>query len=119
MPLPADVLFAGKLSADEAAQLAQEFEAVGLTADIREVSPRRYLDEIAWLVLAAVPLKPFFDQLAKDSATDAFSPSSARFSTDVSRRRPSRPRSSCSRTARPACRSCSNPTCPPRPITIC
>ena len=72
MPLPADVLFAGKLSAEEAAQLAQEFEAVGLTADLREVSPRRSLGEIAWLVLAAVPLKPFFDQLAKDSAADAY-----------------------------------------------
>ena len=72
MPLTADVLFAGKLSAEEAAQLAQEFETVGLTADLREVSPRRSIGDIAWLVLAAVPLKPFFDQLAKDTATDAY-----------------------------------------------
>ncbi len=74
MPLPADVLFAGKLSAEESAQLAQEFEAVGLTVDLREVSPRRSLGEIAWLALAAVALKPFFDQLAKDSSTDAYKP---------------------------------------------
>jgi hypothetical protein len=72
VPLPADVLFAGHLSDHEAAQLAQEFEAAGVTAQVREVPPRRSLGDIAWLVLAAVPLKPFFDQLAKDSATDAY-----------------------------------------------
>ena len=72
MSIAADVLFAGELSTHEAAQLVQEFETVGLTAELREVPPRRALGDIAWLVLAAVPLKPFFDQLAKDSAADAY-----------------------------------------------
>ena len=71
MTLPTDVLFAGQLSTEKSAQLAQEFETVGLTAELREVSPRRSLSDIAWLALVAVPLKPFYEQLAKDFATDA------------------------------------------------
>ena len=71
MPLSADVLFAGPLSPEEAAELAQEFGTVGLTAELREVSPRRSLGDIAWLALVAVPLKPFYEQLAKDFASDA------------------------------------------------
>ena len=33
--------------------------------------PRRSLGDIAWFALVAVPLKPFYEQLAKDFATDA------------------------------------------------
>jgi hypothetical protein len=72
VPLPAEVLIAGRLSADDVAELAHEFETVGLTAELRQVSPRRAVGDIAWLVLAAVPLKPFLDQLAKDFASDAY-----------------------------------------------
>jgi hypothetical protein len=71
LPLHADVLFAGQLSDHEAAELVQEFEMVGSTAELREVSPRRSLGDIAWLALVALPLKPFYEQLAKDFATDA------------------------------------------------
>lgn len=72
MPLRADVLVADQISDDDAAQLVLEFEMVGLIAELREVPSRRSLADIAWLILAAVPLKPFFDQLAKESATDAY-----------------------------------------------
>jgi hypothetical protein len=72
LPLTTDVLFADKLSPEEANGLVQNFETVGMTATLREVPPRRSLDDIAWLVLAAVPLKPFFEQLAQDFATDAY-----------------------------------------------
>lgn len=72
MPLPADVLVADELSSDGAARLRSEFQAVGLTAELREVSPRRAVSDFAWLVLAVLPLQPFFDQLAKDSAADAY-----------------------------------------------
>ena len=54
-----------------AAELIQSFTAVGLVADLREVPPRRSLGDIAWLALVAVPLKPFYEQLAKDFAADA------------------------------------------------
>ena len=71
MPLPAHVLVASQLSDHEAGQLVQEFAAAGLTAELRDVAPRRSLGDIAWLALVAVPLKPFYEQLAKDFATDA------------------------------------------------
>jgi hypothetical protein len=72
LPLTADILVAEPLSDHERHTLAQEFQTIGLTPELREVPPRRSLGDIAWLVLAAVPLKPFFDQLAKDFATDAY-----------------------------------------------
>jgi hypothetical protein len=77
--IPTEVLFAGKLPPQEATQLVHDFEIVGLAADVREVSRRRSLGNIAWLILAAVPLKSFLDQLVKESATDAY----RRFSTFV------------------------------------
>jgi hypothetical protein len=71
LPIAADVLFAGRLSDREVAELVHEFKTFGLTVELREVSPRRMLGEIAWLALLAVPLKPFYDQLAEDFAADA------------------------------------------------
>ena len=72
MPVCASVLFASDLSDQAAAQLIEDFQSVGVTAELRQVSPRRGLGEIAWLALAVVPLKPFFDQLTKDFADDAY-----------------------------------------------
>ena len=72
MPVCASILFASDLSDQAAAQLIEDFQSVGVTAELRQVSPRRGLGEIAWLALAVVPLKPFFDQLTKDFADDAY-----------------------------------------------
>jgi hypothetical protein len=72
MPLSANVLLAGTISSQETAELLLEFEAIGLSADLREVSPRRSIGEIAWLALVLVPLKPFFDQIAKDFTDDSY-----------------------------------------------
>jgi hypothetical protein len=72
MPVRASVLFASGLSDQAVAQLIEDFQNVGVTAELRQVSPRRGLGEIAWLALAVVPLKPFFDQLTKDFADDAY-----------------------------------------------
>jgi hypothetical protein len=69
--LLAEVLVADKLSAEEAARLSHDFEEIGLTTDVREVSPRRSLD-LAWVILAAVPWKPFIDKLAQEFASDAY-----------------------------------------------
>lgn len=71
MTLSAQVLVADKLSAEEAAQLSSDFEEIGLTTDVREVSPRRSLD-LAWVILAAMPWKPFVDKLAQEFASDAY-----------------------------------------------
>jgi hypothetical protein len=70
VPLAAEVLFVERLSDEEADDLTREFESIGLRAELREVPPRRSLSDIAWLALLALPLKPFFEQLAKDSASD-------------------------------------------------
>ena len=72
MPVCASVLVASDLSDQAAAQLIEDFQSVGVTAELRQVSPHRALGEIAWLALAVVPLKPFFDQLTKDFADDAY-----------------------------------------------
>ncbi|MGH3430202.1 MAG: hypothetical protein ACRDQZ_21980 [Mycobacteriales bacterium] len=72
MSLPTEVLIAETISAEEATQLVEDFETIGLTADLREVSPRRSMGDIAWFVLAALPLRPFLDKLAEDFATNAY-----------------------------------------------
>jgi hypothetical protein len=68
---PADVLIAEPIAADEAAEIAAAFGSVGLTADLRIVSTKRSLADLTWLVLAAIPLQPFFNRLAEDLADDA------------------------------------------------
>ena len=70
MPLAAEVLFVEPLSDDDVDDLVREFESIGLRAELRHVPSRRSLSDIAWLALLALPLKPFFEQLAKDSASD-------------------------------------------------
>ena len=72
MPIDAEVLIAAELSLDDASQLRREFESVGLSVDLRETTPRRSLQDIAWLALAAVPLQPFFEKLAEEFAADAY-----------------------------------------------
>jgi hypothetical protein len=72
MAIDAEVLIAVELSPDDASELRREFESVGLDADLREVAPRRSLQDVAWLALAAVPLQPFFEKLAQDFAADAY-----------------------------------------------
>jgi len=70
MTQSAQVLIAEEISADEAAEIASEFRSIGMAIDLRIVPPRRSLSDLAWLVLAAVPLQPFFNQLAQDIADD-------------------------------------------------
>lgn len=72
MQLPAEILIAAELSADDATQLVDDLEAVGLAADLREVAPRRSLEGLAWLALIAVPLQPFFNKLLENFAADAY-----------------------------------------------
>ena len=72
MSLPTEVLIAETISAEDATQLVEDFEMIGLTADLREMSLRRSIDDIAWFVLAALPLQPFLDKLAEDFAADAY-----------------------------------------------
>jgi hypothetical protein len=70
--LPTEVLITETISAEDATQLVEDFEMIGLTADLREVSLRRSIDDIAWFVLAALLLQPFLDKLAEDFVADAY-----------------------------------------------
>jgi hypothetical protein len=68
--ISAQVLIAEEIPADEIEDIKTEFTAIGLTVDLRVVSPKRSLEEVVWLVLAALPLQPFFRRLAEDFADD-------------------------------------------------
>ncbi|MGH3867717.1 MAG: hypothetical protein ACRDQ4_16595 [Pseudonocardiaceae bacterium] len=70
MILSAEVLVTTKLSAEEVAWLSSDFEEIGLTTEVREVSPRRSLD-LAWVILAVLPWRPFVDKLVQEFASDA------------------------------------------------
>jgi hypothetical protein len=72
VPLTTDILYAGQLTDRAAAEIVEELQAIGLTAELREVGPRRTVGEITWLALMAVPLQPLYEQLAKDFAADAY-----------------------------------------------
>src|SRR5882724_6692104 len=64
--LSAEVLVADPISATQAAQLVDDFKAIGLGADVRLIPARRSANDVAWLVLAALPVQPFLNQLAGD-----------------------------------------------------
>ena len=68
----AEILVAERLSEAGSRELVRAFEEVGLAAVVREVPPRRGLEDLAWLALVAIPLKPFYDELAKDVAADGY-----------------------------------------------
>ena len=70
MSEPANVLIAEPISADETAEIAAAFGSIGLSADLRIVSPKRSLADLTWLILASIPLQPFFNRLAEDVADD-------------------------------------------------
>jgi hypothetical protein len=75
--LSAEVLVADKLSAEEAARLSDDFQEIGLSTDVREVAPRRSLD-LAWVILATLPWKPFIDKLDPIQANSATTPCDSR-----------------------------------------
>jgi hypothetical protein len=72
MTLSTDVLVAHPISREEATQMVDAFKAVGLNADIRLISARRSVNDVAWLVLAALPVQPFLNQFAGTFGTDAY-----------------------------------------------
>jgi hypothetical protein len=85
---PAEVLISEQISADEAVRITAEFGSVGLTANLRVAGPKRSVSDVAWFLLAALPLQPFFNQLAGDFADDVHERLKT-FVTQVLHRRPS------------------------------
>jgi hypothetical protein len=66
----ADVLIAEQVPAVEADHIEAEFAAIDVQPRLLFAAPKRSLGAIAWLVLAALPLQPFFNHLAEDVADD-------------------------------------------------
>jgi hypothetical protein len=68
----AELRYRGTLSKRELKLLVAEFRAVGLDVTVHQDRPRRSLADVAWLALVMVPLKPFFEEIAKDVAADSY-----------------------------------------------
>ena len=72
MTFSTEVLVADPIPPAEAIQLISDFKAMGLAADLRVVTARRSANDVAWLVLAALPVQSFVNQLAEDLGSDAY-----------------------------------------------
>ncbi|MCA1672536.1 MAG: hypothetical protein LC799_10145 [Actinobacteria bacterium] len=53
-------------------QFLDDIRVIGLDPVLKAVPARRGLSDIAWLVLLALPLKPFFEALVQNCAGDAY-----------------------------------------------
>ncbi len=69
-PLAADVLITAGVSVEEEQAIIEAFHALDVTACTRMVPTRRDLDQLHWLVLAALPLHAFLSGLGSAAAQD-------------------------------------------------
>jgi hypothetical protein len=69
-PLVAEVLVAGEASAEDEQAIVEAFHALDIAARTRMVPTRRGLDQLQWLVLAALPLHAFLSGLGSAAAED-------------------------------------------------
>jgi hypothetical protein len=67
---PANVQIAEPISAGKQQRSTQRSARSALTSDLRVVSPKRSLADLAWLVLAALPRQPFFSRTARAPAAE-------------------------------------------------
>ena len=86
----AHVLIAEQISDHDTAALVAGCESIGITADVRDIPPRRSLSEAAWLLLMVLPLQHFFGRLAEDAADDIHERLRG-FVHQVMRRQPAKP----------------------------
>ncbi len=69
-PLAAEVLVTAEVSADEEQVIVEAFRALDVAARTRMVPTRRGLEQLHWLVLAALPLHAFLSGLGSAAAQD-------------------------------------------------
>ncbi|MGH3916045.1 MAG: hypothetical protein ACRDTC_21945 [Pseudonocardiaceae bacterium] len=69
-PPTAEVLITAEVSAEEEQAIVGAFRALGVAVRIRQVSTRRGLEQLHWLVLAALPLHAFLSGLGSAAAED-------------------------------------------------
>lgn len=71
-PMLADILVDARLSAEQQAVLVEALSALGASAQIRLLPPRRGVGELQWLVLASLPLQAFLSGIGGKIADDAY-----------------------------------------------
>ncbi|MGH3896778.1 MAG: hypothetical protein ACRDTA_00710 [Pseudonocardiaceae bacterium] len=69
-PLTAEVLVNAEVSAEEEQAIVEAFRALDVAARTRMVPTRRGLEQLHWLVLAALPLHAFLSGLGSAAAQD-------------------------------------------------
>ncbi len=69
-PLAAEVLITAEVSAEEEQAIVEAFRALDVAARTRMVPTRRGLEQLHWLVLAALPLHAFLSGLGSAAAQD-------------------------------------------------
>ncbi len=69
-PLAAEVVVTAEVSAEEERAIVEAFRALDIAARIRMVPTRRGLEQLHWLVLAALPLHAFLSGLGSAAAQD-------------------------------------------------
>ena len=69
-PLAAEVLVTAEVSAEEEQAIADAFRALDVAVRTRMVPTRRGLEQLHWLVLAALPLHAFLSGLGSAAAQD-------------------------------------------------
>jgi hypothetical protein len=68
--LAAEVLVTADVSAEEEQAIVETFRALDVTARTRMVPTRRDLEQLQWLVLAALPLHAFLSEVGSAAAQD-------------------------------------------------
>lgn len=69
-PLAAEVLVSVKMSAEGEQAIVEAFRALGIAVRTRMIPTRRGLEQLHWLVLAALPLSAFLSGLGSAAAQD-------------------------------------------------
>lgn len=69
-PLAAEVLVTAEVSAEEEQAIVEAFRVLGVAARTRMAPTRRSLEQLHWLVLAALPLHAFLSGLGSAAAQD-------------------------------------------------
>jgi hypothetical protein len=70
-PLAAELLVTAEVSAEEEQVIVEAFRTLDVAARTRMVPTRRGLEQLHWLVLAALPLHAFLSGLGSAAAQDA------------------------------------------------
>lgn len=73
MTLPVAVHVTADVSPEDVDQFLHNVRVIGLDPTLKAVPTRRGVSDLAWLVLLALPMKPFFEVLVQRFASDAYS----------------------------------------------